>query len=253
MPRFAEGKSSNHELNRLQEKVLEKIKETEKLTSISKPEDPHQIVPQSTYRHRYNDEHPVAIRDAWSNSVYYMEVGKHIHCYPALNAVRSWSYWLSKGVHQKIDEIIWEAHLYRLTRVHAINLIWAYAPAKFKIQYSNDNIKYYDLVNWKSTVDKKEGGWWARLIPAYRHRYRSFPDRITFEQPVWARKFRIIMKDAVNGFIGLYRVEFMVRNWIVLLKNTPKDSCKESCWTLNTVIPKAGTQVQCILKDLFRC
>ena len=90
-------------------------------------------------------------------------------------------------------------------------------------------------------------------MPHYRLWYRSFPDRITFDQPIWAWKIKITMKEAINHFIGLYRLDIMVRNWVVLFRNTPKDQCKESCWTLNTVSPKAGTRVQCNKIIIFRC
>lgn len=239
-PRFAQA--STDDSSKLQNKAFERIKESEKL---SKEDDPNRRVPRGISREQFDDEDIIGVEDAWSNSVYEQNFLLWNHRYPAINAVRSFSYWCSKGGHKKNDEVIFDAKLFRLTRVHAINMIWAYAPERYKIQYSYDGQKFIDLVKWKDAIEGKKSGWWKKLIPALKFKNQSFPDRITFDNAIFARKFRIIMKGPVNGFFGLYKVDFFVRNWVVIFKNTPEDQCKESCWTVNTVNILPDTQIQC--------
>ena len=79
-------------------------------------------------------------------------------------------------------------------------------------------------------------------------KYKSFPDRFNFDQPIFAKKIKILMRGPVNKFFGIYRVEFYVRNWAVMIKNNQSHKCKESCWSVNSRHPKAGSPVESILK-----
>jgi hypothetical protein len=100
-------------------------------------------------------------------------------------------------------------------------------------------------VPWRDSVEGGNRGWWERMFPNYKWRYQSFADRITFDEPKFALKLRILMRDPVNKFFGLYKVDVLVRNWIILLKNTPENKCEESCWTVSTLNPVHGSDVQC--------
>jgi hypothetical protein len=126
-----------------------------------------------------------------------------------------------------------------------MNIVWAYAPHQFAVEYSAGGKKFVPLIKFRNSVDKGNKGWWKKLVPLLKMKFRSFPDRINFERPVFAKKIRILMKGPVNNFFGLYRVEFFVRNWAVILKQSPKNQCKESCWTVNTLHVKPGTPVEC--------
>ena len=126
-----------------------------------------------------------------------------------------------------------------------MNIIWAYAPGQYSIEYSADGKKFKTTVKFRNSVNKGNRSWWKKLVPLLKSKYRSFPDRINFESPVFAKKIRILMKDPVNNYFGLYKVEFFVRNWAIIIKNSPKNHCKESCWTINTLHPKIGTPIEC--------
>lgn len=73
---------------------------------------------------------------------------------------------------------------------------------------------------------------------------RCFPDRLTFDNPVFARKLRIIMKGPVNYYFGLYRVDIFIKNWTMMIKNTTEGKCSEDCWVVNTIAPYHGTPLK---------
>ena len=131
-----------------------------------------------------------------------------------------------------------------MTRIHGINIIWAFAPKRYAIEYSRDGNNYKTLIDWRDAVQGGNKSWWESLIPSLRTAYRSFPDRITFDYPVFAIKVRILMKGPVNYYFGLYRVDIFIRNWILVIKNTPEGQAKEDCWVINTVVPKLNTPVK---------
>lgn len=126
-------------------------------------------------------------------------------------------------------------------------MVWAYAPAKYQIESSLDGIKYKTVIPWRKSVENGNKGWWKRLFSHLRGRYKSFADRITFDKPIFAKYFRILMRGPVNIYFGLYKVNLLARNWVVMIKNKPKGKCEESCWTINTLKPVHGSLVQCML------
>lgn len=157
------------------------------------------------------------------------------------------SYWCSTGQHKADDIVIWGAKFRKLTRVHGLNIIWAYAPGQYSIEYSADGKNFITLLKFRNSVNKGNRGWWKKLEPLLKLKFRSFPDRINFDSPVFAKKIRILMKNPVNHFFGIYRVEFFVRDWAIVIKNSQKNQCKENCWTVNSLRPKVGTPIECNL------
>ena len=125
-------------------------------------------------------------------------------------------------------------------------MIWAYAPRRYAIEYSRDGKNYEKepLIEWRDTVAGGTRRWWENLIPILKSQSRSFPDRITFEYPIWARKMRILMKDPVNWYFGIYRVDIFVKNWTLVIKSTTTGQCKEDCWVINTLVPTDGTKIK---------
>ena len=132
-----------------------------------------------------------------------------------------------------------------MKRIHGLNIVWAYAPGQYSIKYSSGGDKYKTLINFRNTIDKGNQAWWKQLIPTLKLKYKSFPDRINFDTPVFADKIIIEMRNPVNEFFGIYRVDFFVRNWVIMIKNSQKNQIKESCWTVNTLKPKLGSSIQC--------
>ena len=135
--------------------------------------------------------------------------------------------------------------MYKKTRIHGINMIWAYAPGSFNIEYSIDGISFKPIVEWRNTVNGGNRKWWELLIPSLKNSYKSFPDRITFDSPVFAIKVRINMKGPNNFYYGLYIVEFFVTDWVLAIKALLPNTCKHECWTVNVKDPIPGTQVEC--------
>ncbi len=245
-PRFSEATNTNS----IGTSVKSTAKSTEKSTAKSSGKstttlkDPHGRVNWELSREKWWDERTVEIKDAWANSVFIWKWWWWSFPYPALNAARSSGYWSSTGSHKKTDVIIWEATFFRLTFIHGLGLIWAYSPGEFAIQYSQDGNKFDFLVNWRESIDDKKPDWWNKLFPHFKLRLISFPDRFTFDKPVWAIKMRILMRNPVHHFFGLYKVDFWMRDWVAVLKNTQKDQCDESCWTVNTNYPTEGSHVE---------
>ncbi len=199
---------------------------------------------------RYSDEEKVEISKAWSNSVYSYRYLIWKKSYPANNAINGINkYWCSKPV-KKMEKIVtWEATLRKRTRVHGINIIWAYAPGTFNIEYSADGKEFKTVIDWRRTVSGGNRKWWEMLIPSLKQSFKSFPDRITFDSPIVAKKIRINMREPVNKFFGLYKVEFFARNWVVLIKSKIPASSKEDCWSVNVKDPRPGSKVESRLEN----
>jgi hypothetical protein len=141
---------------------------------------------------------------------------------------------------------MFEVTFHKMERVHGINLIFAYAPGKYMVDYSIDEKNYTTIINWHNTIEGVNRKWWERLIPALRQSFKSFPDRITFDHPVFAKKMRIKMKEPVNFYYGLYKVEFFSKEWVIMVKSAQNKNCSpEQCWSVHEVNPTPGDNVKC--------
>jgi len=89
-------------------------------------------------------------------------------------------------------------------------------------------------------MDNKKKTWWELLKSSLKKSQKSFPVRITFQTPFWAKKVRILMKGPINYYFGLYKVEFYAKDWVVLIKKTDGS---EECWNVNTEIAREGQLV----------
>ena len=123
-------------------------------------------------------------------------------------------------------------------------MVWAYAPKRYAIEYSKDGASFHTLIDWRDAIVGGTKSWWSNLIPALRSASRSFPDRITFDNPIFIKKLRVVMKGPVNYYFGFYRVDIFVKNWVMVIKNTTEGQCKEDCWVINTVSPGGNTPVK---------
>jgi hypothetical protein len=192
-------------------------------------------------------EQRVNALSAWANSIFSIKVLFYMKTYPAINAITdSGSYWCSLGGHENDEEVIYEVSFHKTERVHGMNLIFAYAPGMYKVEYTLDEIHYYPIMGWHWTVEEANRKWWEKLIPSLKQSFKSFPDRVTFDHPFFAKKVRIVMKEPVNFYYGLYKVEFFTKEWVVLVKSAPNKSClPEQCWSVNNIKPKQGDKIEC--------
>ena len=46
----------------------------------------------------------------------------------------------------------------------------------------------------------------------------SYAELITFDTPIWAQHIRISLKDPIFNFFGIYRVEALIKQWVVMLR-----------------------------------
>ena len=155
------------------------------------------------------------------------------------------SYWCSTGSHEIDEEVIYEVTFHKIERVHGMNMIFAYAPGKYKVEYTIDEIKYETILNYHNTIEEANRTWWVKLIPTLKQSFKSFPDRVTFDNPVFAKKIRIVMKDPVNFYFGLYKLEFFTKEWVIMIKSAQSRSChSEQCWSVNQINPTAGVKLE---------
>jgi hypothetical protein len=127
---------------------------------------------------------------------------------------------------------------------------WAYAPAEFSVQTkaygdsNNPNGSVWETaVGWQPSISNTNAQWWHKQFYWYRWRYRSFTHRINFDVPTWAYHIRILMRNPVNWFFGIYRVEAWSKQWVVMLKSGQKSE-NESCLTLNDGYGNAGNHMR---------
>ena len=61
--------------------------------------------------------------------------------------------------------------------------------------------------------------WWKSVLsdPKKRWEYRSFDERINFDEPFFAKYIEITMRIPVNQFFGLYQIEFYTRSKSIVI------------------------------------
>ena len=93
---------------------------------------------------------------------------------------------------------------------------WAFAPGEFKIMYSNDKKQWYDLLGgYRLSIKNGDVNWWRNILlnPKTRWKYKSFDERINFDQPFFARYVELTMRIPVNLYFGIFNLEFYNFIW----------------------------------------
>jgi len=126
-----------------------------------------------------------------------------------------------------------------------MNIVWAYAPLEFSLEYSNGG-KFKLLRQWRNSKAHGNKIWWDGLFLANRKRNQTFPAKIIFQVPVFATSIRIKMRGPVNKLFGIYKVSFFTKNTPIIIKKKldEKEKCAEYCWVVNSIVPKPGDEVK---------
>ena len=65
-----------------------------------------------------------------------------------------------------------------------MNIIWAYAPERYSIQYSTGTSKYTPAVEWRGTVDNKKKQWWEEILPSLKQIDANMIGYVPYVTPV---------------------------------------------------------------------
>ena len=151
--------------------------------------------------------------------------------YDAKNILNGDGYWCSTGNHGVKDEIEFNIALEASERLSAMWIHWAFAPGEFKIEFSNDNKTWVDLFKgYRKSVKNGDVNWWKSILSDknLRWSYKTFAERINFDEAIWGKWIRLTMRFPVNQYFGIYRVEFYKKSKsIVMIEslNTSKRMC----------------------------
>ena len=220
-----------------QNPVLPPAKDKEFLTTkpsnIGKNGDP-------VYKEYRNDEEVVKISKVDASSVYKETKKDGIELYrPDRILADGEKFWCSEGNHSFYENVKFYIIFPKSYRLNAMWIHWAFAPAEFKIAYSNkedlDKYTNFELISngFQKTVKQGDMNWWKSVLSnsKTRWKYKSFDQRIEFDEPIWARIIEITMRMPVNQYYGIYKLEFYTKSKeIVMLKS--KKQGEDLCLTV---------------------
>ena len=132
-------------------------------------------------------------------------------------------FWCSAGNHGIKEKVMFNIEFDRSFRMNAMWIHWAFAPGEFQLRFSNDNVHFFDLFNgYRYSIKNGDVNWWKSVLsnPITRWKFKSFDERINFNEPIWAKYIELTMRIPVNQYFGIYKVEFYTKNKsIVMLKS----------------------------------
>ena len=105
---------------------------------------------------------------------------------------------------------------------------WAYASGELAVQTSGDGKVWEDRIPWRKGARSWLSSWWYRIFWWWTWWYRSYAENLIFDEPVWMQSFRILMKDPLFYYYGIYKVWAWSHPYIVQFKNgavTDEDDC----------------------------
>lgn len=132
-------------------------------------------------------------------------------------------FWCSAGGHDVKDEVKFFIEFSKSFSLTSMWVHWAFAPGEFKIMYSNDKKQWYDLLGgYRLSIKNGDVNWWRNILlnPKTRWKYKSFDERINFDQPFFARYVELTMRIPVNQYFGIFNLEFYTKSQsLVMLKS----------------------------------
>jgi hypothetical protein len=185
------------------------------------------------------DEEVVKIIKLEATSIYKDEKKTGAEYYFPDRVLTTDKFWCSEGGHEFYEEVKFYVSFEKSYRLNAIWIHWAFAPGEYKISYSNDQQKsdstVFDLISngYQQTVKNADLNWWKSVLSnsKTRWKYKSFDQRIDFEEPIWARILEISMRVPVNQYYGIYKLEVYTKSKeIVMIKS--KKIGEEMCLTV---------------------
>lgn len=88
----------------------------------------------------------------------------------------------------------------------------------YKIETSNDGQTWFDQTSWRTAFKGTQWQWLSKIFWWWRWYYMSYAELITFDTPIWAQHIRISLRDPIFNFFGIYRVEALIKQWVVMLR-----------------------------------
>lgn len=146
---------------------------------------------------------PAVFKSAWASSVWsFRFLWWHIS-YRADYAIKPWFFWCSTGYHGKEDVITWQGDMYENQRINHVWVFWAYSPGKHKLQITDDAKSWVDSGDW---IDHIYSNWFSAFFKfKWRWWFRSYAENIDFDEPPLFKGVRLLMKDPINYFFGIYK------------------------------------------------
>jgi hypothetical protein len=129
-------------------------------------------------------------------------------------------YWCSTGGHSNDQIVIWQGDIDSLKRVETFWIHWAYSPGQFSIQTTSDGSTWEERIGWKN--GGKGGNTWQFLKSVFgfgNSADKSYVEKVSFEEPIWIKGLRIMMRNPVWYYFGIYRVKVWTKQWNIMLKN----------------------------------
>lgn len=93
------------------------------------------------------------------------------------------------------------------------------APHYYSLQITRDGKAWEDKKDWTDLVNNSRRSWFRRMFPWWSMYWVSWAMRIDFDQPIWIKGIRLLMKKPQHFFIAIYRVECWTKEWVVTLLN----------------------------------
>lgn len=78
--------------------------------------------------------------------------------------------------------------------------------------------------------------WW------WQYNYRSYAESVIFDEPIFATGVRILMKDPVFYYFGIYQVKVVTKKWLVQLKSG-QNTDSDECLNLNNGVASYGQEI----------
>jgi hypothetical protein len=172
-----------------------------------------------------NQEEIVAIKNLLADSNY-IKYGKNREILMKMEAksmLEPEKFWCSAGGHDVKDEVKFFIEFPKSYSLTAMWVHWAFAPGEFKIMYSNDKKQWYDLLGgYRLSIKNGDVNWWRSVLlnPKTRWKYKSFDERINFDEPFFAKYVELTMRIPVNQYFGIFNLEFYTKSQsLVMLKS----------------------------------
>lgn len=206
---------------------------TTKPSNIGKNGDP-------VSKEYHSDEEVVKIIKVEATSIYRdIKNNRQEFYYPDRILSNGEKFWCSEGNHDFFQEVKFYITFPKSFRLNAMWIHWAFAPAEYKLSYSNEEIRtdatLFELITngYQSTIKNADLNWWKSILSnsKTRWKYKSFDQRIDFDEPIWARILEISMRIPVNQYYGIYKLEFYTKSReVVMIKS--KMAGEELCLTV---------------------
>ena len=97
---------------------------------------------------------------------------------------------------------------------------WTYAPAFYSVQISENGIDYKEIMPWKQCADGEANKLWKEAFGWWKYKDRSFLELVTFPEKINGKSIRILMRNPLFFFFGIYDIKLLQKKTDVLIKTS---------------------------------